>query len=258
MAAKQRRGQAPALVVELERALEQAGDPKSAVSDKAYLKSALVHFGVPVPVSRPLIRAIEKASPIASSAELFAIVDALWAREIWELRSAAVELLVRRGDLLSPRQLPALRQLVGNSHTWALVDPLSTDVVGAILAASPEIADVLDTWAEDADFWVRRAAMLAHLRGLRAGGGDFARFARYADAMLDEREFFIRKAIGWILRETSKQRPALVADWLAPRMHRASGVTTREALKYLSAAQQKRLRARATSARRGSARSASG
>ena len=67
-----------------------------------------------------------------------------------------------------------------------------------------------------------------------AGGGDFGRFSRYADAMLAEREFFIRKAIGWVLREVARRRPELVAAWLGPRVHLASGVTVREAVKPLS------------------------
>jgi 3-methyladenine DNA glycosylase AlkD len=61
--------------------------------------------------------------------------------------------------------------------------------------------------------------------------------------MLDEREFFIRKAIGWVLRETSKRRPDEVTAWLAPRTHRASGVTMREAVKYLPSADAERLMA---------------
>ena len=91
----------------------------------------------------------------------------------------------------------------------------------------------------DEDFWVRRSAMLALLIPLRQGEGDFDRFGRYADGMLDEKEFFIRKAIGWVLREVSKKRPNLVFDWIAPRTHRASGVTMREAVKYLPSARQK-------------------
>jgi 3-methyladenine DNA glycosylase AlkD len=59
--------------------------------------------------------------------------------------------------------------------------------------------------------------------------------------MLDEREFFIRKAIGWVLREVGKKRPAEVAAWLAPRTGRASGVTMREAVRYLPAADADRL-----------------
>ena len=59
--------------------------------------------------------------------------------------------------------------------------------------------------------------------------------------MLEEREFFIRKAIGWVLREASKQRPDEVAAWVAPRSHRASGVTMREAVKYLEPSMAERL-----------------
>ena len=87
--------------------------------------------------------------------------------------------------------------------------------------------------------------MLALLVPLRRGEpANFERFARYADAMLEEREFFIRKAIGWVLRETGKRQPELVADWLAPRVGRASGVTMREAVKWLPAVQREALMAR--------------
>ena len=89
---------------------------------------------------------------------------------------------------------------------------------------------------EDEDFWIRRSALLALLVPLRRGGGDPDRFFRYADRLLAEREFFVRKAIGWVLREAGKRRPAEVAAWLGPRTHRASGVTMREAVKYLSEA----------------------
>ena len=103
---------------------------------------------------------------------------------------------------------------------------------------SPEVLRVLDRWAHDGDFWVRRSAMLALLRPLRRGKGDFRRFARYADRMLEEREFFIRKSIGWVLREAGKPQPDTVYAWLLPRAARASGVTVREAVKYLSSAQR--------------------
>jgi 3-methyladenine DNA glycosylase AlkD len=59
--------------------------------------------------------------------------------------------------------------------------------------------------------------------------------------MLGEQEFFIRKAIGWVLRETAKSRPDEVYEWLAPRIDRASGVTVREAVKYLDPEQRARL-----------------
>ncbi len=85
--------------------------------------------------------------------------------------------------------------------------------------------------------------MLALLPALRPGQGNFARCARSADALLEEREFFVRKAIGWVLREVSNKRPALVSAWLAPRTGRASGVTVREAVKYLPDVDRERLMA---------------
>ncbi len=52
--------------------------------------------------------------------------------------------------------------------------------------------------------------------------------------MLEEKEFFIRKAIGWVLRDTARKRPDMVCEWLLPRAARASGVTLREAVKPLT------------------------
>jgi 3-methyladenine DNA glycosylase AlkD len=92
--------------------------------------------------------------------------------------------------------------------------------------------------------------MLALLLPLRAGAGDFARFGRYADAMLEDKEFFIRKAIGWILRETGRKTPDRVFDWLLPRAHRAAGLTIREATKYLTRPQRDQIAAAAAGARR--------
>jgi Predicted DNA alkylation repair enzyme len=113
------------------------------------------------------------------------------------------------------------------------------DVVGE-MGLHLRIRRTLDRWARDDDFWVRRSSLLAELAPLKHGA-PFEPFARRADAMLDETEFFIRKAIGWVLRETSKTRPDEVYHWIAPRTHRASGVTMRETVKYLDATRAERL-----------------
>ena len=100
-----------------------------------------------------------------------------------------------------------VEQLLREARTWALVDELAAVVVGGLVERHPELGAVLDRWAIDPDLWIRRSALLALLVPLRRGGGDFARFARYADGMLDEPEFFIRKAIGWVLRDTGQKAP---------------------------------------------------
>ena len=148
---------------------------------------------------------------------------------------AAVELLDARATLLRADDAVLIEQMLRAAGTWALVDGLAEHVMGGLTERCPELAATLDRWASDDELWLRRSAMLALLRPLRRGEGDFERFSRYADQMLEEKEFFIRKAIGWVLRDTAKRRPEMVAAWLAPRAHRASGVTLREAVKPLPA-----------------------
>jgi 3-methyladenine DNA glycosylase AlkD len=218
----------------IERTIRELGDPGRAASEKAYLKIDLEFAGVAVPALRTVIVTWSKEHPGLDRARLTALARALWDSPLFESRAAAVMLLERHARLLQPEDISLIEYLLRNSGTWALVDGLAPNVAGELAERHPaELAPVLDRWAADEDFWIRRSALLALLRPLRRGGGDFARFGRYADAMLEEKEFFIRKAIGWVLRDTARRRPELVAQWLAPRVHRASGVTVREAVKPL-------------------------
>jgi 3-methyladenine DNA glycosylase AlkD len=231
------------LAAELERTVKPHGTVERATQEKRYLKSDMEHFGVVVPVMRRLVKPFGKR--IADRAELIATVDVLWARGVYELRFAATLLLAQRVDLLTPRDLPWLQKLVREAKTWALVDNLAPFVVGKLATTE------LDRWASHDDFWVRRAALLALLLPLRAGRADpeiWDRFTRYADGMLEEREFFIRKAIGWILREASRKTPDRVHAWLLPRAHRAAALTVREATKYLTAKQRAAITERARAA----------
>ena len=106
--------------------------------------------------------------------------------------------------------------MLRESRPWALVDGLAASVVGRLFERHPELGAVLDRCAADSDFSLRPSAMLALLIAIREGRGDFDCAGRYADAMLHEREFFICRAIGRVLRDTGRRRPALVDEWLLP------------------------------------------
>jgi 3-methyladenine DNA glycosylase AlkD len=226
------------LATGIERELRAAGTPERAEQERRYLKSELEHVGVTVPATRKVVRAAVAGRPALGRDELLRVVEALWARPVHECRMAAVELLELRGDLLAADDLRLVERLIRESRTWALVDGLAASIAGPLVERFPELGSTLDRWAADDDFWIRRSALLANLLALRRGQGDFERFGRYADAMLGEREFFIRKAIGWVLRDTARQRPDLVFAWLGPRAARASGLTVREAVKHLSEEQR--------------------
>jgi 3-methyladenine DNA glycosylase AlkD len=218
----------------IEAAIRAAGTPERAAGEKAYLKSDLEFAGANAAAVRGTARSWCAGQPALDRPRLLAVAAALWERPLFEDRRAAVELLRARTGLLELADAAVIEDMLRHAGTWALVDDLAEHVMGGLCEAHPALGATLDRWAADSDFWIRRSALLALLGPLRRGQGDFGRFGRYAAAMLGEKEFFIRKAIGWVLRDTGRRRPDLVAAWLAPRVHLASGVTVREAVKPLS------------------------
>jgi 3-methyladenine DNA glycosylase AlkD len=191
--------------------------------------------GVTQPQLHGLTKEYATAHADLSRLELRAIVDALYATDYHDLHSAGIGLLELRCDLLTPRDAPWLITLVRRSPGWAHVDWLATKVVGSVIGESANKRRLLRAWARDPDVWVRRTALLAQHDDLRRGAGDFALFAEIASPLLAEREFWIRKAIGWVLREVSKKRPQLVRDFLLTNRERSSALTLGEGAKYLPA-----------------------
>ena len=218
----------------LDAALAAEGTPERAEQERRYLKSALRHHGVSMPAIRRVWKAWRANHAPRDAAGLRAFVDEAWSRGVHELREAAVEELVAAARWLAPADLPWLERLLREARTWALVDPLAAQVVGALREAHPEVAPAIDGWAGDDDVWLRRTSLLVHLLPMRRGDDDaFAPFVNVADRLLADREFFVRKAIGWVLRERAKRHPSEVFAWMHPRATRASGLTLREAAKPL-------------------------
>ena len=209
------------------------GTDERAINEKRYLKSVIDHYGVSVPEIRKLARSFARDHKDLSKYELARLTLEMWDREVYELRKLAVNVLAAKVSLLNIQDLEFLESLLRRSYTWALIDDMSFNVVAPLLNGIDNSASIRARWAQDEDFWVRRTAMLALLPGLRRGIDGWDEFTLYADEMLTEQEFFIRKAIGWVLREVSKHSPGLVAEWLKPRAAIASSVTMREAIKYL-------------------------
>jgi 3-methyladenine DNA glycosylase AlkD len=230
------------LIDQLLAPLRAAGNPERAAAEMRYLKSELEFIGVSLGQIRAAVKEISAEHLDIGRDDLVSLVERLWVEPVFERRMASVILLDRFADRLGVVDLPLIERLIRDSLTWALVDGLAGDVLGRLVLADPDgVSPFMDRWAADDDFWIRRASLLAELRPIRQGG-TMERFLRRADPMLDEREFFIRKAIGWVLREASKKRPDEVAAWIAPRTQRASGVTMREVVKYLDPSVADRLR----------------
>ena len=227
----------------LTAALRPLGTPERAAREKQYLKSDLDFLGVTVPEIRQTVRAAARGYRGDLDREaIVAWALALWREPVHERRMAAVEVLTLGLRRLGAQDLAAVELMIREALTWALVDALACDVAGAIALRDGSAWPRIDGWASDGDFWVRRSALLTLLPGVRSGRPDLARFTAYAEPQLADTEFFIRKAIGWVLREISRRDPQWVADWTDTHLSRLSGVTFREAVRRLPAGDAERLR----------------
>ena len=215
-------------------ALREAADPARAPQQQAYMKSAMPFFGVGVPQCRRIAGAVFKAHPLPDAGAWEAAILDLWRNAAHrEERYAAVELLLFRpyARWLEPARLPLVEELVVTGAWWDYVDAIAGRGVGAMLAAHPlPMKAALREWAHDDDIWKRRTAILAQLRAKQATDTELL-----ADAIrpsIGEPEFFLRKGIGWALREYSKTDPEWVTAFV--RRHAAlSTLSRREALKHL-------------------------
>ncbi len=231
------------LAAELETELRSIGAEHRSVGAKAYLKSDLEFVGVAAKPLRLVAREFLLRHTDLDHERMIELVLALWERPVYELKAVAVALLERKERTLGVGDFDVVEDLLRRSHTWALVDWLCTKVASPIVERDPESTRiVLSRWARDDDFWIRRSSMLAQLPALRRGEGDFDLFASFAAPMVGEKEFFIRKAIGWVLRDVSKKRPGLAYRFLSENVVQMSGLTLREGSKYLPEPQRLELR----------------
>jgi 3-methyladenine DNA glycosylase AlkD len=231
-------------------ALAAAGTPARAAGAKAYLKSDLAFLGADTPTLRRVGGALAARVKGDGDTSLRPLVDALWRTRVHELRAVAIVLLERRVSVLDAGDLPRIERFLRESRTWAYVDWISTKILASMLLRIDAVRTALPRWARDDDFWMRRTALLTLMPPVVRGQVPFSAFSVLAIPMLGEREFFIRKAIGWVLRAVSKQSPAVVAEFL--RTHRAdvSGLTMREGAKYLPARDRRDLLGAAAARRR--------
>jgi uncharacterized protein len=230
-------------VRELQKAFTQLGTPERAIHEQAYLKSSLKFLGVSVPQIRLAAKQTLKHHPDLDRATLGSLARELWANEFHELRSVAIAVLELRVQLLTKQEVPLLEQMMNESNTWAHLDWLAIGVFGKLLLREPALKSHLRVWAKSENFWLRRASLISQITAFRESKGDFELFTQLARPMLKEREFFIRKAIGWTLREVAKATPELCIEFVQENASELSGLSFREATRSLPPPQLARLQA---------------
>ncbi|MGN6299935.1 MAG: DNA alkylation repair protein [Angustibacter sp.] len=220
------------LVTAIRERLRELAEPDRAPAMQAYMKSTLPFLGVRVPLVRSAVRDVAREHPPSDLAALHRAAATLWREAVVrEERYAATGLTglpLARGRL---ELLPLHHEMVVSGAWWDHVDEVAHRVGATLLARPDVVAPLLRSWARDDDLWLRRCAIISQL-GLRERT-DVDLLTDAVDVNLTDREFFVRKAIGWALREYARTDPEWVRGFVAARHHALSPRSRREALKHL-------------------------
>lgn len=231
--------EAEELVTAVRARLQSVADPVKAPRMQAYMKSEMPYLGVQSQPLRVLCREVFAGHPLPDRPQWEWAVRRLWDGASYrEERYAAIALTSH--SLYSVYQdeqtLTLYRHLVETGAWWDFIDVIASHGVGPILRANPQgVTPLMRSWARDGHLWVRRTAILCQLSSKLATDPDLLADvvgANLADSRYGD-EFFIRKAIGWALREYGKTNPDWVIDFVRRNEEGLSPLSRREALKHL-------------------------
>jgi 3-methyladenine DNA glycosylase AlkD len=220
------------LVSAVQERLSPLADADKAEAMSAYMKGQFVFLGVrtpqrrraTAPLFRQFFRQFANERPLATA-------QALWVLPAREYQYVAVDWLRRQAGELTVDDLPALEGLVLSKSWWDTVDGLAV-IIGALVLREPRLRLRMDQLIVAPQMWLRRVALLHQLAS--KAQTDRQRLFDYCLRCAPENEFFIRKAIGWALRQYARSDPTAVRQFLAAHRERLSGLSYREASKGLA------------------------
>jgi 3-methyladenine DNA glycosylase AlkD len=226
---------ASTLARDLREALAAAAFPERAAPMRAYMKSAMPYLGVSSVPLRRVCREVFASLELPSAAAFRRATLSLWRGARYrEERYCAIELTgVRRFDRFQdPAALPMYEEMIVTGAWWDYVDAIAAHRLGPLLRRFPrEMRKRMRTWSRSSDLWKRRSAILCQLTFKK--DTDLDLLYAVIEPALDSREFFLRKAIGWALRQYAWTDPKEVRRYVREHEKELSPLSKREALKNL-------------------------
>lgn len=237
--------------------LVQNADPERSRKEQSYFYVDRKHYGVSIKKIREYIKRYKKDLNTMEKAKVLKLAEELWKQPSFQEKTLTLFILELHKSKLDISNMPMIEKMMRESKTWALLDNLIIPLMPTILEKDESVYSYLKDWVKDHDFWVRRSALLAQLLFFRHDcGGDRQLFFDMAKTQFDESwidetykdkeeakraRFFIRKAIGWTLREMSQKKPDIVFKFIKRNKELMSGLTFREASRKLPPALVKKM-----------------
>ncbi|MCA2212250.1 DNA alkylation repair protein [Jidongwangia harbinensis] len=219
------------VLARLTRLFDHARDPARAAEQSAYMRDQFPFLGLSAATQRALARSALTGLSRPAEDDLRTVALACWDRPEREYQSFACDWLRTHVAVPGPGFLETVRALITTKSWWDTVDPLATRVVGGLVKRHPRLITRMDAWSADDNLWLVRTALLHQLH--YGPETDTERLFRYCTRQAGHRDFFIRKAIGWALRQYARTDPEAVRRYVARHRGELSPLSVREAGKHL-------------------------
>lgn len=226
----------------LRHQLQSNANLENASKMQAYMKTQQPFLGVAAPVRKTLFSQTRKHYRIDTQQEYEDIVQSLWRGSgtvlpYREEQYLALEVAERYKKFRVPESMPLYVSLLSTAENWDTVDWIGINLIGQLIKEHPEFECQLRAWREHDNIWFRRTSLIAHIK--HKVDTNTALMAETILLLCHEKAFFIRKAIGWVLREYSKADPQWVSDFVTKHDTKLSGLSKREALKAINKNKEK-------------------
>lgn len=212
--------------------LNSLRDQKKAIEMAAYMKTSMPFYGVQKPDRVPIIQEIKKDYRPDTFEEYRDALRSLWMLRYREEKYIALNYAEAFTKHIGLDALPVYEEIIRQGQWWDFVDPVSTNLIGRVyLLKREDMSSLIEEYSDDSDLWIRRCSLLVHNKHKEKT--DSEQLFRFCEKMAHETDFFIRKAIGWALREYSKTNPKLVAKFIKKNKGELSPLSIREGSKYV-------------------------
>lgn len=213
----------------LEDLYKHYANPERAQSMKAYMRNKFDYIGLDTTTRRKLLK--EHIGKFGKPAPDFRneLIDTMWDKPHREFLYSALELLMADKKKLVKDDLPFIESLAVRKSWWDSIDGLSADIFGTYFRLYPEMRIRTSDYIAGDNFWMQRVAILFQLKYKE--DTDTSLFEDFIPKLTDSNEFFIQKAIGWILRQYAKTNPEWVIGFVQKTPLKP--LSRREALKNI-------------------------
>lgn len=224
---------ADSFLTELEKDFEAAAHTENAEQMTAYMKNNFEFYGLKSPLRKQIQRPYLLKKTLPPKDVAIEILLKTWEKPQREWQYFGCEFIAKYKKELAPEDLNWIQHIITHKSWWDSVDFISSHLLGAYFGQFPErIMPTIEEWAKTDHLWLHRSLLLFQLKYKKQTQTDI--LENVILLWIDRKEFFIRKAIGWVLREYAKTDSKWVIDFVNKYKDRLSPLSKKEALKHLT------------------------